>query len=121
MQLKGKQIKDSSVEQGKLNVTTESIINVSSVTNAEYVNTNSVDRVEAITYATLNMNMAATGATIGELACDIPIIEFPISNIMVKVNNISVTVGETEDCYFTPDGGSTIRTGGQAQKGDYLY
>lgn len=69
------------------------------------------------------MNMAAnpSGATVGELACETRVLEFPISNIQVKVNNINVTVGENEDCYFSPDGGLTIRTGGSADKGDYLY
>ena len=87
MQLKGKQIKDSSVDQTKLNVTTASITSVSSVTNAEYVNTNSVNRVGEITYASLNMGMTANVATIGGVATDTTLIEFPISTVQVKVNN----------------------------------
>ena len=64
--------------------------------------------------------MIANNATVGQKACELAVIEFPISNILIKINGTIVNVGEGLDCYFSPDG-SIIRSGGNGQKGDYLY
>ena len=121
MQLKGKQIKDTSIEQNKLDITTDSIVSVSSVTNVDFVEQQTYDRIEDIAYSTLNNNMTANNATIGELACNIHVIEFPVSPIIVKINSIAVTVGVGKDCYFKSSDGNTVRTDGNALKSDLLY
>ena len=119
MPLKGKHIKNNSISQDKLNIPLDSIIDDYDATNAEYVNNNSYNRVSIVTTSKLNNMMSANNATIGQLACDTPVIEFPISEIRVLVNNIEVTVGEGQECYFTPDG-EIIRDNGNAEKGDKL-
>ena len=118
--LKGKQIKDNTVKQNNFNVTTDSISNNNDITNKDYVITKVNNSMGGIYQSKLNQNMTANNATVGEKASTDYIIEFPISNVMVKINGIYVNVGETKDCYFSPDG-LTIRKKGKAQKADYLY
>lgn len=121
MPIKGKQLQDYTILQSKLNITTDSIVGPSDVTNSEFVQTRITENINNLNYSTLNLDMTANAATIGELACDTPILEFPISDIQVKINGLPINVGETKDCYFSPDAGSTIRVGGAAEKGDDLY
>ena len=119
MDVKGKHFKNNTIQQSKLNITTDSISNKTDVTNNEYVNVRSLERINKINNNTLNKRMTANNATVGQLATDSIVKEFPISPITVRVNNVIIPTGEGKDCYFTPDG-ITIRTGGQAQKADYL-
>jgi hypothetical protein len=76
------------------------------------------------TFSIDNLNMAGTlsGTTNnGDLACDSPIGNYPISNVRVFVNGIEVNVGPNLDCYFSPDGGITKRDVSTAKYGDFLY
>jgi uncharacterized delta-60 repeat protein len=119
--IKGGQISNSTIEQQNLNITTESVTGLTSVTTQGYVITAINANAGLIKQSWLNQNMTANAATVGELASDTAVIEFPISNVMVKINGVLINVGSGQDCYFSPDGGTTIRTGGLAQKADYLY
>ena len=78
MILNGKQIKDISIKQDKLDITTESIVSINSVTNVDYTKTHSINKINEINYATSNLNMNASGATIGDKACELFVIEFPV-------------------------------------------
>ena len=121
MKLNGKQFENSTIEQDKLHIETNTIVNLSSVTNVDYVKQETYERIDDITFSTLNNNMTANNATIGDKACDDFIIEFPISTVVVKVNGVNVSVGSTKDCYFKSSDGLITRDGGYAEKGDYLY
>lgn len=74
-----------------------------------------------------NLNMAANVTTTdGDLACITAILDTPKSTSFVKVfiNGIEVNVGGNYypfDCYFSSDGGTSIRTLGDERLGDKLY
>jgi len=73
----------------------------------------------------LNMNANIT-VNDGDLACDISIIDKPLLNSYVRVfiNGIEVNTGGKTypyDCYFSSDGGITIRNNGDERIGDKLY
>lgn len=78
-------------------------------------------------YSKSNLNMQAlVTVNDGDLACNNAIIDSPVSASFVKVfiNGIEVNVGGTVypfDCYFSPDGGTTVRLLGDEKKGDKLY
>lgn len=121
LKVNGNQIDSKTIVQNNFNIDTESIISNNNITNKSYVDT-TINQNLKIYYSRLNMNMSASITTgIGQKACDISVIEFPISNIIVKLNGILIDVGEGMECYFSGDGGVTKRVGGEAQKGDYLY
>lgn len=119
-QLKGKQFKNNTISQNNFNISTDSISKDYHVINKQYIINRFNESVGGLHQSKLNLNMTANNATIGQKATNDYIIEFPVSNVMVKINNVYVNVGETKDCYFSPDG-ITIREGGNAEKGDYLY
>ena len=118
--IKGKQINDTSIQQNNMFVETNTIISGTSITNKEYVIQQINEKSGGIHQSRLNQHMTANNATIGQIACDSAVIEFPISSILVKVNGTIVNTGNGQDCYFSPDG-TTIRSNGYGQKGDYLY
>lgn len=76
--------------------------------------------VSSINYAAANMDMTCLVATIGNKVSDTQVVEFPISDSLIKLNGVQINVGEGKDCYFSPDG-IYIRPGASAAKGDYLY
>jgi photosystem II stability/assembly factor-like uncharacterized protein len=125
MKIKGKQIDDSTLIQSNLNITTDSITHLSAVTNVLYLQQEVDYKIGDINFAVLNNDMPALNTLIsGDLACNKHIIEYPISNVRVKVNGIEVNVGGKNypyDCYFSGDSGVTARSIGQEIKGDYLY
>ena len=118
--IRGKQIENNSINQSNMFVETNTIISGTSVTNKQYVIQQINEKSGGIHQSRLNQHMTANNASIGEKACDSAVIEFPISNILIKVNGTIVNVGEGMDCYFSPDG-VIIRSNGYGQKGDYLY
>ena len=118
--IKGKQLNNSTIEQRNVYIENDSITSGTSVTNKQYLYNLINEKLGGIHHSKLNQHMTANNATIGQKACELAVIEFPISNILIKVNGTIVNVGESLDCYFSPDG-TIIRTGGNAQKGDYLY
>jgi len=65
--------------------------------------------------------MIANNATVGNLACEKGVIEFPLSPVMIKLNGVLMSVGPDKDFFFSPDGGTTKRENGYALKGDKLY
>ena len=73
-----------------------------------------------------NLNMSANITTQnGDLACDIGIIDTPISNSLVRVfiNGLEVNVGgkmSPYECYFSNDG-INVRNIGDERHGDKLY
>ena len=119
--IEGKQIKDGTIEQRSMKVLSDSITENNSVTNKEYVLEKVNQSISGLYQACLNLNMESNNATVGELACESGVIEFPLSPVMVKLNGILMSVGPDKDFYFSPDGGSTKREGGFAEKGDKLY
>jgi len=120
MKIQGKQISNASISQSKFDILTDSIVSLSSVTNKEYVDT-AIANKATLYYSKLNLNMPANATTgVDQKACDKTVIEFPLSNVLVKINGSLIDAGTTKDCYFSPDG-TTKRVGGAAQKGDYLY
>jgi len=121
MSIKGHQIKNKSIDQTKLNIITDSIKDNSDITNKEYVDNLVNKSVKQIQYNILNRNMTALNASKGDKACEYAIIEFNLTNVRVVVNGADVNVGPGQDCYFSPDGGTTIRQLGKEQKGDFLY
>ena len=116
----GKQIENNSINQSNMFVETNTIISGTSITNKEYVIQIINEKSGGIHQSRLNQHMTANNATVGEIACESAVIEFPISSVLVKINGIIVNVGESLDCYFSPDG-TIIRSNGNAEKGDYLY
>jgi len=119
--IQGKQIQDNTIEQRSISVSTDSIIENNSATNKQYVINKVNQSLSGLYQAKLNLNMTASGATSGELACEKGVIEFPISPVMIKLNGILMSVGADKDFYFSPDGGTTKRENGYALKGDKLY
>ncbi|MFA5586842.1 MAG: BspA family leucine-rich repeat surface protein [Saccharofermentanales bacterium] len=119
--IEGKQIKDGTIEQRSMKVLSDSITENNSVTNKEYVLEKVNQSISGLYQACLNLNMESNNATVGELACESGVIEFPLSPVMVKLNGILMSVGPDKDFYFSPDGGTTKREGGFAEKGDKLY
>lgn len=119
--IQGKQIQNETIEQRSMIIETDLIINNNSVTNKQYVINRVNQSLSGIYQSRLNLNMTASGATSGELACEKGIIEFPLSSVMVKLNGILMDVGSDKDFYFSPDGGNTKRENGYAEKGDKLY
>ena len=119
--IQGKQIQDGTIEQRSMKVLSNSITENNSVTNKEYVLNRVSQTISGLYQAKLNLNMTASGATAGELACESGVIEFPLSPVMVKLNGILMSVGSDKDFYFSPDGGTTKREGWFAEKGDKLY
>jgi len=72
--------------------------------------------------ANLNMSGVSTGTHLdGDLACESPIGETPVSNVRVFINGAEVNIGADLDCFFSPDGGTTKRSILGAQKGDFLH
>lgn len=119
--IQGHQINENSIVNNKIKILTDTITTNNNVTNKDYVRL-TLAQNKLFYYNKLNLNMLANDASIGELACNIPIIEFPISTVIVKLNGTMLTVGENKDCYFTPDAdGIIIRPNDQIIKGDYLY
>jgi len=121
MPIKGKHLVDNTISQEKLNITTDSVIYDTDITNKEYVDSVIDDQVSNIRYNKLNRNMQALNAGVGDKACEDAIIEFNITNVRVTVNGVDVNVGPGLDCYFSNDGGITAKELGQEQKGDFLY
>lgn len=120
MNVRGKQFSNNVIQQKHLNITRISIVNPNDITNKQYVEEKISESQGVFEQAELNNFMVANDATIGQKACELAVIEFPISNVLVSVNGIMSSVGEGLHCYFSPDGGITIRSGGTAQKGDFF-
>jgi len=119
--IRGKQIQDNTIEQRSISVSTDSIIENNSATNKQYVINRVNQSLSGLYQSKLNLNMTALVATSGDLACEKGVIEFPISPVMIKLNGILMSVGSDKDFYFSPDGGTTKRENGYAEKGDKLY
>jgi len=92
------------------------------------VDLSSLKTVSGVTSAMApdNSNMTALSTNSGStLACSTPILSGNVTNskVAVFVNGIQYNVGDqtTDDCYFSADGGTTPRTSGDEQAGDYLY
>lgn len=97
--IKGKQLESGSIEQSKINVSRVSVVDNDNVTSKQYVDEVIAEKA-TLYYSKLNLNMQANNTTnVGQKACNIQVIEFPISNVLVKVNGSLVDVGETKDCY----------------------
>ena len=91
-----------------------------------FSNSGSVSNNQITVFSKLNLSMTANISTIdGSLACNIPIMEIPVSHSMIKVfiNGVEVSVGGKlypYDCYFSEDG-NTARIIGDERIGDKLY
>jgi hypothetical protein len=122
--IKGKQIANNTLTQNNFNITTASIVNATDVTTKEYVESKANSAVTSINFNTDNLNMTAIATTEGNglvLACNTAILATPISVVKVTINSFEVNVGQTLDCAFSGDAGSTFRASGEEQAGDYLY
>lgn len=121
--INGKQFSDNSISQSNLSIT--DITNFTDITNKIYVETDTKQQIENINFSNLNKNMKANITDdIIKLATDIHVIEYPISNIRVKLNGQEVLVGGINtpyQCYFSDDDGITPKISGQETKGDKLY
>lgn len=78
-------------------------------------------------YSKANLNMSGEiTLNDGDLACNTEINDIPIStsHVRVFINGLEVNVGGKVypyDCYFSPNGGTTVRVVGDERKGDKLY
>jgi len=78
-------------------------------------------------YSKANLNMVALNtANDGDLACSVAILDSPVSSshVRVFVNGLEVNPGGKiypYDCYFSPDGGLTVRVIGDERQSDKLY
>ena len=126
MQLKGKQLNNGALTQEKLNVTTDSITDISKVTTKEWSEQNVVNHIETLSYSSSNLDMTAlatTNNTGTNLACNSTISDIPQSMVVVRINSVDVNIGGTDAIYagfFSPDG-TVIRAKGTEQTGDKLY
>lgn len=126
MKLNGKQLRDNTITQDKIGITTESVINNNDATTKEWVETHVDDEIEKITYSTSNLNMAGL-TTISNngpmLACDSAISSQPISSVRITINGMEINVGsniEPFEGFFSPDG-IIIRNSGDETIGDKFY
>jgi hypothetical protein len=121
--VKSKQIANNTIKQQNFNITYNSIVNDTDVTNKQFVDETINFKIAKINLAQLNQDMLALPTnSASTLACNKYIIEYPISELMVRVNGIEVSLGDTGstfDCYFSNDNGVTVSS--PPQKGDYLY
>lgn len=116
----GKQISNNTITQEKLNLV-QPTYDYDAATK-EYVD--NIKSVEMLSTANINMFALDTLDETGYvLACSTPILQEPLTNSEVKVliNNVNVTVGFGEFCYFSGDGGVTPKTDSNVEIGDYLY
>jgi len=122
-QLDGKQIKDSTVTQNKLNLTTPTGSDPKAAVTVDYLESSSSNTSSSIE----NKNMTAeTTVNVGDLACDTTVTEAPLSgsHMKVLVNGIDINIGGIE--YFGATGlelddvSSVEGTGDYAIKGDAL-
>lgn len=121
--IKGKQIADNTITQSNLAITTDSVVDPTSVTTKEYVENFANSAITAINFdkGNLNMDALATTAASGlQLACATALVITPKSIVRVLVNGVEVNVGTGLDCVFSPDG-VTLRAQGTEQLGDFLY
>lgn len=78
-------------------------------------------------YSKANLNMQGqVTVNDGDLACSVAILDKPVSasHVKVYVNGVEVNAGGNiypYDCYFSHDGGITVRLLGDEKQGDYLY
>lgn len=120
MKIKGKQLENSSITQKKLNLVTSQT--PTAIATVEYVNLSGGTKYEL---SKNNLNMPALITTVnGDLACIYEIYDIPVSLIRVFLNGLELNVGGKTtpyDCYFSGDSGTTARTSGTEQQGDFLY
>lgn len=123
--IKGKQISDATITQSKMNISTDSIINPTDVTNKEYVNNVINSGISNLSYSSSDFNITAlnTSGSSPMLACNRTVTDIPQGGIRVFINGIEVNVGNGLDCFFAPEGTGTPtpRTFGQEEQGDYLW
>lgn len=120
MKIKGKQIAINTITQDNLSLTTPSG-NTDAATK-EYVD--SMVSVEHLSLANKDMvALSTTGITGYTLACNIPVLENPLSNsqVIVYVNNVQVDQGPLKWCYFSGNSGMTARNTNEVAWGDFLY
>jgi len=78
-------------------------------------------------YSKANLNMVAlVTVNDGDLACNTMILDKPVSasHVRVFINGVEVNVGGNtypHDCYFSHDGGVTVKVLGDEKQGDKLY
>jgi hypothetical protein len=78
--------------------------------------------VSTVVFSLANLNMDGQITVVdGDLACDQPIGDDPLSNVRVFINGVEVSVGADLDCFFSPDGGTTKRNPAEAVSGDFLH
>jgi hypothetical protein len=117
MNLSGKQILDNTLTNNKFKINTDTIISNDNASNKDYLNQNLLNNSNFY-FNKLNLNMPALSSTTNQLACNIPIIEFPLTTVLVKLNGALLNINL--DYYFSPDG-IIQRSPNNIQKGDYLY
>jgi len=126
VKIKGKQLSDNSITQNKLAVTTDSVINPTSVTTKEWVEYTVTSGITGLTYSSQNLNMVASVTIVNtgaNLACNTGITQIPNSIVRVNVNGVEVSVGgnvSPYDCFFSPNG-TTVRAVGAETINDKLY
>jgi hypothetical protein len=125
MKIKGKQIADYSITQQNLNITTDTIITSTSVTNKEYVDNAVNSGINNLTYSSADFNLSAlfTSGSTPLLATNTQISDIPLGGVRVYVNGIEVNVGSGLTCFFAPEGVGipTPRYFGEEQQNDYLW
>jgi len=124
--IKGKQLKDGALTQDKLNVTTDTVTDLSKVTTKEWSEQNVVNHIETLSYSETNLDMTALATTVStgtQLACNDGISDATQSMVIVRVNGVDVNIGgstDPHDGFFSPDG-IVVRTKGTEIQGDKLY
>lgn len=117
----GKQFADNTITQNHLNLSTP--IHSYDAARKDYVDitTRNSTSIEKVSNSNINM-YANSGTTSTYLACNTPIMEDPVIRTVIDVylNGLEVSVGEGEDCYFSPDG-VVIRDIDDVRIGDRLY
>lgn len=125
MKIRGEQFADNTIKQNNINTPIGSVISDNNVTNKKYVDDITNEKLDRIYYSLLNNYSEANNTTTsGQTASPVYIIEYPISTVRVKLNGQEINVGGKTapyDCYFSDDGGLTVKQPGSERKGDYLY
>jgi len=129
IQIKGKQIEDSTLTQANMNITTTSVLTSTNATTMEYVDNAIQSGMSNMTYSNSNVDMIGENTTGSDPILAVSeanggrVIQIPVGGIKVYINGIEVNVGVSLDCFFAPEGTGTPtpRVYGSEQQNDFLW
>jgi len=120
--VRGKQIDNGTITQSNLGLTNP--ININDAVTLEYFNNYSTTKIDTLAISNKNMMANSTSGITGvTLACNIPVLQYPVLNsyVEVRLNGIEIENGFNKGCFFSSDGGVTQKDSNQISYNDYLY